>query len=102
MSYTKINDPGHGWVGVPLSELAELDIAKLITSCSYRDGNLIWLEEDWDVGIWICALAKQNNKTPVEQYEEMLSEQKIVSTHVEQTYIRQLPMYQCVGGEQCI
>jgi len=92
--YTNINDPGHGWIGVPLSELIELGVADRITIFSYREGNIVWLEEDWDVGIWICALAERNNKTPVEQYEAMLAEHHIVSTHVESTYIRDLPAFQ--------
>ena len=42
-------DPGHGWIAVPVAELIALNIANQITSCSYIHGGLAYLEEDSDL-----------------------------------------------------
>lgn len=50
------NDPGHGWLEVPRVELEELGIAHLISNCSYQNGDMVYLEEDQDAGIFIAAV----------------------------------------------
>ena len=35
--YTFYEDPGHGWLAVPMEQLVKLGIADKISSCSYRD-----------------------------------------------------------------
>jgi hypothetical protein len=49
------NDSGHGWIKVPMSELIELRIAGQITTYSYRDGDVAYLEEDCDAATYINA-----------------------------------------------
>jgi hypothetical protein len=53
--YTFYEDPGHGWLEVPMAELEELGIAGLITSCSYMDGDKAYLEEDCDLSTFMAA-----------------------------------------------
>lgn len=58
--YTFENDPGHGWLGVPLAELLELEIAHKISGYSYWNvaSEIVWLEEDCDAGRFFEAKAK--------------------------------------------
>lgn len=52
-------DPGHGWLEVPVAELKRLGIVGQISRYSYvsRDGKLAYLEEDCDAGVYIRASA---------------------------------------------
>ena len=53
--YIKYDDPGHGWLAVPVKHLGILDIANKITSCSYKKGNTTYLEEDCDLATFLTA-----------------------------------------------
>lgn len=59
-TYTFEADPGHAWLGVPITELLELEIAHKITSYSYWEASteLVWLEEDCDAGTFLHARGK--------------------------------------------
>lgn len=50
-------DPGHGWLEVPVAELKQLGILGEITPFSYvsRDGKLAYLEEDCDLSTYARA-----------------------------------------------
>lgn len=52
------NDPGHGWVRVPLERIQLLGIENAISNYSYRNGNKVFLEEDQDVSTYAKALQK--------------------------------------------
>jgi hypothetical protein len=52
-----IQDPGHGWIAADLTRLQSLGIADTITPYSYRDNDLIWLEEDCDAPRYLRALS---------------------------------------------
>ena len=54
-TYIKHEDPGHGWLQVPLSELEELGIRSAISPYSYRDSHFAYLEEDCDMKRFIIA-----------------------------------------------
>ena len=60
MIYTFWEDPGHGWLGVPASELLELGIAGEITPYSYLKAGMAYLEEDCDLSTFIRAKAARN------------------------------------------
>ena len=45
--YTKIEDPGHGWLKVPLKEVSTSGAD--ISSYSFRDEEHAYLEEDCDM-----------------------------------------------------
>ena len=102
MSYTKVNDPAHGWIGVPESELIGLGIQNKITPYSYRDQSVVWLEEDCDVATWLHALAKRDGHQNDVQgmYTRMLDEGQINVSSVEQTYITDLPSYYPQGAKK--
>ena len=48
-------DPGHGWLEVPLSFLFELNIQNKITPYSYKGDNKVYLEEDCDMSTFHSA-----------------------------------------------
>ena len=49
--FTKHDDPGHGWLEVQASDLAEVGAsASDFSAYSYRKGNRFFLEEDCDAG----------------------------------------------------
>lgn len=75
-TYRFISDPGHGWLEVPLSELMLMDIAKHISPYSYQKGDMAYLEEDCDAGVFVHAL--KHSGTPYE----------FVEVHQDQTPIR--------------
>ena len=52
-------DPGHGWLQVPYSELVELGIAFRISGCSYRLRDWCFLEEDCDAPLFLEALKER-------------------------------------------
>jgi hypothetical protein len=52
-------DPGHGWVAVRRSLLAELGLLDTITSYSYQRGAMVYLEEDLDAGYLFLALKER-------------------------------------------
>ncbi len=54
-----IEDPGHGWLEVPMVVLEQLGIKDAISSCSYEsvNGKLAYLEEDCDYATFIAAIS---------------------------------------------
>jgi hypothetical protein len=63
MKYTFYNDPGHGWMKVPVKRLIELGIDQQISPYSYlsETGKFAYLEEDLDAGVFINA-AKESGE----------------------------------------
>lgn len=55
MKYKFFQDPGHGWVEVPLAELRRLKIDGQISPHSFRNGHYAYLEEDCDFSAWAKA-----------------------------------------------
>lgn len=54
--FTFISDPGHGWLLVKRSELAEVGLtAADITPYSYQSSDMLGLEENVDAGIFLAA-----------------------------------------------
>jgi hypothetical protein len=67
---TFIADPGHGWLKVPLAEIAALGIEGEISPYSFIKGNYAYLEEDCDCPSYLEARAGQGYPQPAitEQY----------------------------------
>jgi len=80
---TFINDPSHGWLKVPLTDIAALGIEEQITSYSYIEGNFAYLEEDLDAPRYLEALTTQGLPQPeiTDQYVERFSRNKDCFTH---------------------
>lgn len=76
-------DPGHGWIEVPMSEIRELGIADKISTYSYqsRDGRIAYLEEDCDAGEFINARKLQRSEVEDVHYNH-------------EVFIRALPRFQ--------
>lgn len=55
MNYTFFSDPGHGWLEVPIREIDALGIRGAISSYSYFDRGLAFLEEDSDLLVFLRA-----------------------------------------------
>ncbi len=53
--YNFYEDPGHGWLKVPIKELTKLNIADKITGFSYMQNDYAYLEEDCDLSTFINA-----------------------------------------------
>ena len=53
------SDSSHGWAKVSINEIKELGIAKDITTYSYIADDSVYLEEDYDLGLYINAIKEQ-------------------------------------------
>jgi hypothetical protein len=56
---TFVEDPGHGWLKVPMAEIETLGIASDISQCSFVNGRFVYLEEDMDAGTYLNARQAQ-------------------------------------------
>ena len=54
-------DPGHGWLEVPIAQVAALGITNKISAYSYRKGTMAYLEEDCDSATFIKAYLTRLN-----------------------------------------
>ncbi|HIE54011.1 MAG TPA: hypothetical protein EYP90_02320 [Chromatiaceae bacterium] len=61
---TFIFDPGHGWLRVPLADIAALGIEGDISEYSFIDGRFAYLEEDCDYAVFAEACDAQNIPLP--------------------------------------
>ncbi|MCP4420748.1 MAG: hypothetical protein GY805_29415, partial [Chloroflexi bacterium] len=59
-----ISDPGHGWLRVPLADIAALGIEEDISPFSFIDGRYAYLEEDYDCTVFIDACTAQDIPLP--------------------------------------
>jgi len=57
-TFDYIQDPGHGWIKVPVALLLELSIAGDISSFSYYRDGFAYLEEDCDAARFMNAYAR--------------------------------------------
>ena len=70
MQYTFHSDPGHGWLEVPKSELVRLGVADKISTYSYQNGGMVYLEEDCDAGVFIEAKKAHNEPFKIKERNE--------------------------------
>jgi hypothetical protein len=59
---TFLFDPGHGWLRVPLTDIALLELEDQITPYSYIEGQYAYLEEDCDCSRYLAARAAHSGK----------------------------------------
>jgi hypothetical protein len=65
------SDPGHGWLEVNWTELKKLSLNPSdFSTCSYRKGNVFYLEEDADARKFITAW-EAKNKTKFQCHENL-------------------------------
>lgn len=63
-TFDYIQDPGHGWIKVPVSLLLELKIADDITCFSYYRAGFAYLEEDCDASRFFSAYREKFGTDP--------------------------------------
>ena len=72
--YEKHDDAGHGWLKVPVIELAKLGIVNKISGYSYLNKGFAYLEEDCDLGVFVNARKEKGGafalKTKYEEKDE--------------------------------
>jgi hypothetical protein len=63
---TFVSDPGHGWLRVPLADIARSGSADTISPYSFIDvsNGVAYLEEDCDVARYLEALATAGSSRP--------------------------------------
>ena len=61
-TYKFYSDSGHGWLAVKQQELVDLGIADKISHYSYVRGNTVYLEEDCDMEMFVCAKVGQDSE----------------------------------------
>ena len=79
MKVTYFNDGGHGWYSVKREKLKTMGILEKVSSFSYQKGRSVYLEEDWDAGLFFNNLTEEekqsikvvnscSNRSPVRGY----------------------------------
>lgn len=63
-TFQKYDDPGHGWLKVPLTLLDELGIRDRISTSSFQRGGFAYLEEDVDASLFIETVEKRCGSEP--------------------------------------
>lgn len=94
-------DPGHGWLKVPMKYIKELSIENDISSYSYKLGEFVYLEEDSDVSAFINALFKKTG-LPEEDKPRFMNEfkNKVKTQHTNNySKIRSYPHYKVYTKE---
>ena len=86
-SYIYFNDPGHGWLRVPLTDLEP--VKTLISGYSYRKGKYAYLEEDSDAFVFL-----QHKFGKCVSIRGLESEGILKSRHTNnQSFIKKFPHY---------
>ena len=66
MELAFITDPGHGWLLVTTGQLAEVGLTPdAFSRFSYRQGDVLALEEDCDLGVFLEAYTAKFQETPL-------------------------------------
>jgi hypothetical protein len=66
MELAYITDPGHGWLLVTTGQLAEVDLTPdAFSRYSYQHGDVLALEEDCDMPVFLKAYEAKRKETPL-------------------------------------
>ena len=85
------NDPGHAWMEVKYSDIVMLGINKEISGYSYRSGDLVYLEEDRDAGIYLNAIFPDAlNNQEFKQFRDLYIKDRYIEDNI---FIRDLRHY---------
>lgn len=55
-TFNFFNDPGHGWLEVPVELIRRYDLRYKISICSYMTQSHVYLEEDYDANLLLDKL----------------------------------------------
>jgi hypothetical protein len=62
IDFTFYTDNSHGWLGVPIVMIKDLEIQNEISKYSYFKNNMAYLEEDCDAPVFLNELKKAGLK----------------------------------------
>jgi hypothetical protein len=97
--YNFIEDPGHGWLKVPMAKLRELAVLPKISEYSYRsrDGEFAYLEEDCDMTRFVDALLDFPAELPIEERRQRYHDwfaREVATVHFDyDAPVRNLPRF---------
>jgi hypothetical protein len=63
-----VQDPGHGWLKVPVAELQRLGIENNISNYSYIRDAMAYLEEDSDMKVFLDAREQRNEPVVLQEF----------------------------------
>ena len=63
-----VQDPGHGWLKVPVAELTRLGIQNNISSHSFIRDAMAYLEEDQDMKVFLEAREQRNEPVVLQEF----------------------------------
>ena len=82
MKLTYVTDPGHGWLLVTIAQVEHLGLTTAdFSGFSYRKGDVLALEEDLDMGVFLDAYQAKHQKMPLIQAEHLDHDAPIRSWH---------------------
>lgn len=82
MELAYITDPGHGWLLVRISQVLDLGLTTDdFSGFSYRKGDVLALEEDRDMGVFLEAYRAKHQEMPLIQAEHLGYDAPIRSWH---------------------
>lgn len=84
--FVKCDDPGHGWLKVPIVLLEKLGIAEKISSCSYQRKGIAYLEEDDDMSLFLLAYEEKTGISPTITYLTSASKQSRIRNYAVYAY----------------
>ena len=95
LPHTFYNDPGHGWLKVEYKDLNVLGILGAITGFSYRNGDVVYLEEDLDATTYINALFTPYAERSVEDHSAFKMWRDMLKDFHgnNESFIRNLPQF---------
>lgn len=75
--YDRIEDPGHSWLEVPISDVRKIGVLDKITAYSPKKAGFIYLEEDCDMFTFVDAMKSKGysvemNRVNVEDFDSYL------------------------------
>jgi len=82
MKLTYITDPGHGWLLVTINQVENLGLSTAdFSRYSYRQGDVLALEEDCDMGVFLEAYQSKYKEAPLIQADHLGYDAPIRSWH---------------------
>ena len=88
------SDAGHGWLQVSYQDLIVLDLLSVISGCSYRNGDKVYLEEDMDAGSYINAIFGDYNGRQADEVAKFEYWRDLMTTkNMDHSFIRNLNHY---------
>ena len=79
--YTRIEDPGHSWLEVPIKDVHEAGVYDSITEYSPIKRGRIYLEEDCDLYTFYTAMQRKGiavkmNRVMVDDFDDFLANRR--------------------------